>query len=89
LVLTMQAARRGTEVRILLCDEGGNLALEGLIKAGATVTVCAIFLPNRDYGLAALIPEVGIARPDEIASSMRQDGVRYFSSSRRIGSRFL
>lgn len=98
LVLTMQAARQGAVVRILLCDEGGNLALEGksfakleplgrsprdllegLIKAGAMVDVCAIFLPNRDYVLADLVPGVGVARPDEIASYMLQEGVRYFS----------
>lgn len=98
LILATQSLRQGAQVRILLCDRAGELALqgktfatlepldrsprdllEGLIKAGARVDVCAIFLPNRPEQREDLIPGIGIARPDEIAAYMLQDGVRYFS----------
>ena len=66
-VLATQAMEQKSGVRVLLCSEGGQLAvkgkegavlkprnvtpnqmLQGLMKAGAKVEVCALFLPNAD-----------------------------------------
>ncbi len=98
LVLSLQSARKGAEVRILLCDEAGKLAIRGgsadsllpanrsprdlladLIGLGVRVEICAIFLPNRDYTMEDLLPEVAVARPDQVADYMLQPGVRFFT----------
>lgn len=98
MVLATQSANQDVDIRILLCSEGGKLAIEGeqfpafqpadrspqqllrgLIDHGATVEVCAIFLPNRDYNEADLIEGVGIANPRDVAEYMKGDGVRYFT----------
>lgn len=44
--------------------------LEGLMKKGGTVDVCAIYLPNRKLTLEALIDGVGAAKPPAIAAEM-------------------
>ncbi len=98
MVLSFQSAQQGQNVRVLLCDDAGKLALSGyefpefepagrtpqqlmnqLIDGGATVEVCAIFLPNRDYTESDLIDGIGIANPEEVARFMKQEGVRYFT----------
>ncbi len=52
--------------------------MTGLIKAGATVEVCALFLPNADKTLADLIEGVAVAKPPEVAAYMLKPGVRAF-----------
>lgn len=52
--------------------------MTGLIKAGATVEVCALFLPNADKGPADLIDGVTVAKPPEVAAYMVKPGVRAF-----------
>ncbi len=44
--------------------------LEGLMKKGGTVDVCAIYLPNRKLALDALMDGVGSAKPPAIAAEM-------------------
>lgn len=82
-------------VRVLLCSEGGQLAvrgkegsvlkpcnvtpnqmLRGLMKGGAKVDVCALFLPNSDLKPGDLIEGIGVAKPAEIASHMLQGNVK-------------
>ena len=46
--------------------------LMGLMKKGATVQVCALFLPNSEYTESDLIDGVTVATPPEIASLMDQ-----------------
>jgi predicted peroxiredoxin len=41
-----------------------------IMEAGATVEVCAIYLPGRGVGPEALIDGVGVARPPEMAGAM-------------------
>jgi len=53
--------------------------LSGLIDQGATVEVCAIFLPNTGYEESDLADGIGVARPDDVAEWMLQPGVRWFS----------
>ena len=52
--------------------------MTGLIKAGATVEVCALFLPNADKTPADLIEGVSVAKPPEVAAYMTKPGVRAF-----------
>jgi predicted peroxiredoxin len=52
--------------------------MAGLIKGGATVEVCALFLPNADKAPADLIEGVTVAKPPEVAAYMVKPGVRSF-----------
>ena len=52
--------------------------MAGLIKGGATVEVCALFLPNADRTSADLIEGVTVAKPPEVAAFMTKPGVRAF-----------
>jgi hypothetical protein len=45
--------------------------LRGLIDAGTTVEVCAIYLPGRGAGPEALIDGAGVAQPPAMAAAMR------------------
>lgn len=95
LLLANQAVAQKAQVRILLCSEGGQLALkdkesaalkpvnkspkeilQGLIKAGAKVEVCAIFLPNSDWKAADLIEGVGVAKPADVTAYLLQPNVK-------------
>ncbi len=97
-VLASQAMEQKAGVRILLCSEGGQLAvrskestalkprnvtpkdmLQSLIKAGARVEVCALFLPNSDWKSSDLIDGVGVAKPADVASYMLQANVKTLS----------
>jgi len=95
LVLATQATEQKVGVRVLLCSEGGQLAvkgkesavlkprnvtpnqmLQGLMKAGAKVEVCALFLPNSDLKPSDLIDGVGVAKPADIAAYLMQGNVK-------------
>lgn len=98
LVLATQAVEQKAGVRVLLCSEGGQLAvrnkeslplkprnaspkdmLQSLLKAGARVEVCALFLPNSDWKLPDLIEGVSIAKPSDVAAYMLQPNVKILS----------
>jgi len=49
--------------------------LQGLIKSGATVEVCALYLPNSGRQVAELIPGVPPAKPAEVAAHLLKPGV--------------
>jgi predicted peroxiredoxin len=53
--------------------------LNRLIQHGVQVEVCAIFLPNTEYGQDDLIEGVGIANPGDVASWMLAPNTRLFS----------
>jgi len=95
LVLANQAVAQKASVRVLLCSEGGQLAvkgkestalkpsnmtpkdmLQGLVKAGIKVEVCALFLPNSDWKAADLIEGIGVAKPADIAEYVLQANVK-------------
>lgn len=52
--------------------------MEGLIKGGATVEVCALFLPNAGKTPADLIDGVAVAKPPEVAAFMAKPNVKAF-----------
>ncbi len=98
LVLATQAMERKVPVRVLLCSEGGQLAvkgkesavlkprnvtpnqmLQGLMKAGAKVEVCALFLPNADLKPTDLVEGVDVAKPGDVAAYLLQANVKTLS----------
>lgn len=98
LVLANQALAQKAGVRVLLCSEGGQLAvkdkesaplkpsnkspkemLQGLMKAGVKVEVCALFLPNSDLKPADLIEGIGVAKPADVAAHVLQANVKILS----------
>ncbi len=52
--------------------------LAGLMKAGATVEVCALYLPNAERTPADLTEGVTVAKPPEVAAYMLKPGVKSF-----------
>ncbi len=95
LVLAGQALEQKARVRLLLCAEGGQLAvksrestalkprnvtpkemLQGLLKKGVQVDVCALFLPNSDWKASDLLDGVGVAKPNEVVGILLQPNVR-------------
>lgn len=95
LVLAGQALEQKADVRVLLCDAAGDIALvgkemptlkprnvtpqqmlQGLIKAGAKVEVCALYLPNTGKQASDLIVGVTPAKPAEVAAHLLKAGVR-------------
>jgi predicted peroxiredoxin len=98
MVLASQALAQKAAVRILLCSDGGQLAvkdkesaalkpmnkspkelLQGLMKAGAKVEVCALFLPNSDLKPTDLIESIGVAKPADVAAYVLQPNVKSLS----------
>jgi predicted peroxiredoxin len=94
LVLAGQALEQKADVRVLLCDAAGDIAvagkempklkprdvtpqqmLQGLIKAGATVEVCALYLPNTGLKASDLISGVGTAKPADVAAHLLKPGM--------------
>lgn len=49
--------------------------LQGVIKAGAKVEVCALYLPNTGKQPADLIPGVAPAKPADIAAHLLKPGM--------------
>jgi hypothetical protein len=49
--------------------------LQGVIKAGAKVEVCALYLPNTGKQPTDLIPGVTAAKPAEVAAHLLKPGV--------------
>jgi predicted peroxiredoxin len=95
LVLAGQAMEQKARVRVLLCADGGQLAvkakesvalkprnvspkemLQALIKKGAQVEVCALFLPNSDLKQTDLIDGIGVAKPNEVATTLLQPNAK-------------
>lgn len=50
--------------------------LQGVIKAGAKVEVCALYLPNTGHKPADLIEGVTPAKPPEVAAHLLKPGVK-------------
>jgi hypothetical protein len=50
--------------------------LQGLMKSGAKVEVCALFLPNNGLQPTDLIEGVSVAKPADVAAYMLQGNVK-------------
>lgn len=53
--------------------------LQGLMKAGAKVEVCALFLPNADLKPTDLLDGIAVAKPADVASYFLQANVKTLS----------
>lgn len=53
--------------------------LRGLLKAGGTASVCALYLPNSDNSKDDLIDGVGVAMPPQMADQMLDRKMRTFT----------
>ncbi len=95
LVLATAAMEQKANVRVLLCDAAGDIAvngketpvlkprnvtpqqmLQGLIKGGAKVEVCALYLPNTGRQPSDLLAGVTPAKPAEVAAHLLKPGVQ-------------
>ena len=47
-----------------------KMALQGLMKAGAVVTVCPLFLPNANKDATALVEGITVAKPPMVAAGL-------------------
>lgn len=50
--------------------------MQKIMQAGASVEVCAIYLPNKGVPATALIEGVGVAKPPAMASRLLAEDVR-------------
>jgi predicted peroxiredoxin len=95
IVLAGQALEQKANVRVLLCDAGGDIAvvgketpalkpknvtvqqmLQGLMKAGAKVEVCALYLPNTGRQPTDLLPGVTVAKLADVAAFLLKPEVQ-------------
>lgn len=95
LVLAGQALEQKAQVRVLLCDAAGDIALvgqkmptlkpanvtpqqmlQGLIKKGVKVEVCALYLPNTGRAASDLIEGVTPAKPADVAAHLLRADVQ-------------
>jgi predicted peroxiredoxin len=53
--------------------------MSAIMEAGATVEVCAIYLPNAGLEPDALLEGVGVAQPPAMAARMMAEGTRIWS----------
>ena len=99
LVLAGQALAQKVPVRILLCDDAADMALQGdpqdaplkpknvtpqqmlqgVIKGGAKVEVCALYLPNKGRPAKDLIEGVTPANHADVMSHVLKAGVKTLS----------
>lgn len=56
-------------------DVSPQKMLQGLIKGGAKVEVCALYLPNSGKQASDLIPGVTPAKPSDVAAHLLKPGV--------------
>jgi predicted peroxiredoxin len=60
-------------------DMSPQRLMQAIIDAGATVEVCALYLPGRGGTLDTLLDGVGIAKPPAMAGAMMDDATRVWS----------
>jgi predicted peroxiredoxin len=53
--------------------------MQGLMKSGVTVEVCALYLPNSDRQASDLVDGVKVANPAEVAKYMTSPEIRILS----------
>ncbi len=53
--------------------------MQAMMKQGAKVEVCAIYLPGKGAGPEVLLEGVGVAQPPEMAGAMLDDDARVWS----------
>ena len=81
--LAVDGYERAEAIKTPPSNPAGQVKPEGilgmLMDKGASVDVCAIYLPNSDYGEEDLLEGVGVAAPGSMAEMMRAPSIPVFS----------
>ncbi|WP_297774274.1 hypothetical protein [uncultured Roseovarius sp.] len=56
-----------------------QVLMQKIMEQGATVEVCAIYLPNKGVDQSALLDGIGAAKPPAVAKRLLGDGTRIMS----------
>lgn len=73
------AVKNSAQTMIKPLNKSPQMLLLGLIKSGATIEICPLFLPNKGADAAVLIDGVSIAQPPVVAEKLREEGVKLFT----------
>ena len=73
-VWATQSVKQNANARVLYAKP--QQMLQGLVKNGATVEVCALYLPNKGLKPDALIQGVNPGKPADVASYMLKSDMR-------------
>jgi hypothetical protein len=73
------AVKNSEQTMLKPLNKSPQMLLLGLIKSGATVEMCPLFLPNKGADAAVLIDGVSIAKPPVVAQKLREEGVKLFT----------
>ncbi len=60
-------------------DKSPKMLLNAIIKKGASVKVCPLYLPNAGKDKSQLIKGVSVAKPDEVASQLLNEDFKNLS----------
>ena len=60
-------------------DKSPKMLLQGLIKKGASVKVCPLYLPNANKDKSVLLDGITVAKPNEVASKLLEKGYKVLS----------
>lgn len=73
------AVKNSEQTMLKPLNKSPQMLLLGLIKSGATVEMCPLFLPNKGADAAVLIDGVSIAAPPVVAQKLLEEGVKLFT----------
>lgn len=73
------AVKNSDQTMLKPLNKSPQMLLLGLIRSGATVEMCPLFLPNKGADAAVLIDGVSIAKPPVVAQKLREEGVKLFT----------
>jgi hypothetical protein len=81
--LAVQGYESAAAINTPPSNPAGQVKPEGILNMlmgkGASVDVCAIYLPNSEYGAGDLLEGVGVAAPGPIAEMMRDPSIPVYS----------
>ena len=60
-------------------DKSPKMLLQGLIKQGASVKVCPLYLPNASKDESVLLDGITVAKPNEVASKLLEKDYKVLS----------
>lgn len=73
------AVKNSEQTMLKPLNKSPQMLLQGLIKSGAAVELCPLFLPNKGADPAVLIDGISIAKPPVVAQKLREEGVKLFT----------
>lgn len=73
------AVKNSEQTMLKPLNKSPQMLLLELIKSGATVEMCPLFLPNKGADATVLIDGVSIAKPPVVAQKLREEGMKLFT----------